>query len=290
MAVTRAAANMTRRNDRRCFGSGILIVSLLLLLGGSTPAVGQIRIGVGIALPGLSIGINIPGYPELVPIPGYPVYYAPRVNANLFFYDGLYWVLVGDDWYYSSWYDGPWYLAQSELVPDFILRIPILYYRSPPPYFLHWNRAAPPRWGEHWGRAWEAHRRGWNHWDRAAVPPRAPLPGYQRQYPRGRYPGADQQRTLENRFYPYTPRDPRDRNRLEQTPQFGRRVAPQQRPPARAERRPPDVNRPGWSARGQPAQRPQRKPRQPAREERRNEPQPRGGGGRGHRPPDRPPT
>lgn len=33
-----------------------------------------------------------PAYPDLVQVPGYPVYYAPRVNENLFFYDGQYWV------------------------------------------------------------------------------------------------------------------------------------------------------------------------------------------------------
>jgi hypothetical protein len=224
---------MTHRYGRRNWALGMAAVCILL--GGSALAVGQVRLGVGIAVPGLSIGINVPAYPQLVPIPGYPVYYAPGLSANLFFYDGLYWVLAGDDWYYSSWYDGPWYVVEPELVPDFILRIPILYYRSPPPYFLHWNRAAPPRWGEHWGRTWEQRRPGWNRWDRAAVPPRAPLPRYQRGYPRGGYPGAERQRSLENRYYNYRPTDPRDRARLQQVPQPGRRVAPQpnQQPPRR---------------------------------------------------------
>lgn len=310
---------MTQRKGR--LYSGTAVVAVCILLGGSTLAVGRIQVGVGIAAPGLSIGINIPAYPQLIPIPGYPVYYAPGVSANLFFYDGLYWVFVGDNWYYSSWYDGPWSLAEPEFVPDFILRVPILYYRSPPPYFFRWNRAAPPRWDEHWGRAWQEHRRGWDRWDRASVPPRAPLPGYQRQYPRGRYPGADGQRNLENRYYHYRPRDPRDRSRLEQAPQFGRRIAPQpnrppqdrrhpqappeahrvppgamQRPPAftrpsppaRVERRSPDANRPGSRPGARPAQ-PRADSGAPGRQEQRRAPRPHGDVGHGQRPPNQPP-
>jgi hypothetical protein len=259
---------MTHRIVKRHCGAGM--AAICLLLGGSALAVSQVRIGVGVAVPGVSIGINIPAYPDLVPIPGYPVYYAPSLGTNLFFYDGLYWVLVGDDWYYSSWYDGPWYLAQPELVPDFILRIPILYYRSPPAYFLHWNRAAPPRWGEHWGRTWEERRRGWDRWDRSSAPQRAPLPSYQRQYPYGRYPGADRQRALENRFYPYTPRDPRDRSRLQQSPQFGQRIAPQPyRPGSQQQQHRPEA-RPDIRRAPSAAQRPQfTRPSPPARTEQR---------------------
>ena len=294
------------------------VVAVCMLLGGSALAVGEVRVGVGVAVPGVSIGVNIPAYPQLVPIPGYPVYYAPGLGANLFFYDGLYWVLAGDNWYYSSWYDGPWELAEPEYVPDFILRVPILYYRSPPAYFLPWNRAAPPHWGEHWGPAWQEHRRGWDRWDRRSVPPRAPLPGYQRRYPHDRYPGADGRRNLENRYYHYTPRDPRDRPRLEQ-PQFGRRIGPQPDrpnerhrpgappgthrtppgathrppgqsrpyPPARAERRPPDASRPSARPGARPA--PPRDNSEAGRQENRRVPQVHGDRGRGQRPPRQPP-
>ena len=50
----------------------------------------------------VSIGINLPIYPNLVVVPGYPVYYAPQLNANYFFYDGMYWVYQNDYWYSSS--------------------------------------------------------------------------------------------------------------------------------------------------------------------------------------------
>ena len=51
----------------------------------------------------VSIGINVPTYPSLVRVPNYPVYYAPSLQANYFFYDGLYWV-YGQD---GIWYESP---------------------------------------------------------------------------------------------------------------------------------------------------------------------------------------
>lgn len=262
-------------------------VALCMFLGGSTLAVGEVRfgVGVGVAVPGLSIGVEIPTYPQLVPIAGYPVYYAPGVGANLFFYDGLYWVFAEDNWYYSSWYDGPWYLAEPETVPDFVLRVPILYYRRPPAYFLGWSRSAAPRWGEHWGPTWERHRHGWDRWDRRSMPPRAPLPGYQRGYPHDRYPGADRRQNLENRYYPYRPRDPRDRSRPGEAPQFGRRIGPQPNRPAPGLRpgAPPGAHRAPPGA----TQPPHGNPAPPGHQQPRNAPQPHTD--RGHHPPNRPP-
>ena len=248
---------------------GFVVIAACMILGANTAALGQVSVGVGIAVPGLSLGINIPAYPDLVAIPGYPVYYAPRLGVNLFFYDGMYWLFAEDNWYYSSWYDGPWYFAQPAFVPDFILRIPIFYYRRPPPYFLSWNREGPPRWGERWGRAWEDRRRGWNRWNRAAVPPRAPLPSYQRQYPRSRYPGLGEQRNLENRYYPFRPRTPEGRPPVQRAPQEGRRFAPQPYRPAPERRQPerqPQVRRAPPGAMQRPAF---TRPSPPARIERR---------------------
>ena len=73
------------------------------------------QIGVGIGVPGINIGINVSAYPDLVPVPGYPIYYDPEANWNYFFYDGLYWVYQADNWYASSWYNGPWQLVGPEV-------------------------------------------------------------------------------------------------------------------------------------------------------------------------------
>lgn len=180
------------------------LIVLWLLLCAATSTVAQVSVGIG--LPHVSIGINLPLYPELVPVPGYPVYYAPRMEANYFFYDGLYWVYEGDRWYASSWYNGPWRIVGPEVVPVFVLRIPVSYYRRPPVYFRGWRPDAAPRWGEHWGRDWEQRRTGWDRWNRGSVPKLAPLPVYQRQYAGERYPHAEQQHALRNQHYTYQPR------------------------------------------------------------------------------------
>ena len=171
------------------------------------------QLSIGIGLPSVSIGINLPVYPDLVPLPGYPVYYAPRLDSNYFFYDGMYWVYQQDNWYASSWYNGPWGLVEREVVPVYVLRIPVRYYRNPPPYFVGWRADAPPRWGQHWGNDWEQRHNGWDRWDRRAAPAPAPLPVYQRRYAGERYPQAEQQRTLQGRNYNYQPRDAAVRQR-----------------------------------------------------------------------------
>ena len=182
---------------------GFIVLGMLLCP--VTYAAAQVNIDIG--LPTVSIGINLPLYPNLVPVPGYPVYYAPGVEANYFFYDGMYWVYQYDNWYASSWYNGPWSLVDAYDVPLYILRIPVSYYRLPPVYFRGWQSNAPPRWGEHWGHGWEQRRSGWDNWNRRSSPSRAPLPVYQRQYTGDRYPRAEQQQSLRSRNYHYQPRD-----------------------------------------------------------------------------------
>lgn len=208
-----------------------LFIALTLLLVPLTAARADVSVGVGISVPGVSIGINMPAYPRLVRIPGYPVYYDPRVSLNFFFYDGLYWVLVGDDWYVSSWYNGPWDRVDRYDVPLYILRIPVRYYRHPPPYFHGWRADAPPRWEEHWGREWEQRRSGWNQWNRREAPRPAPLPSYQRNYSGERYPHEfEQQREIRTERYRYQPREPVTRQHYQEQ-RSQREKGPQDRGP-----------------------------------------------------------
>jgi hypothetical protein len=214
-----------------------VLIVLWILFGSMTSALAQVSVGIG--LPGVSIGINLPVYPELVPVPGYPVYYAPGMNSNYFFYDGMYWVYQGDSWYASSWYNGPWELVDPGVVPLFVLRIPVSYYRNPPVYFRGWRSDAPPRWGEHWGNTWAQRRSGWDRWNRGSAPALAPLPVYQRQYSGDRYPRVEQQQTLRSQNYHYQPRDAAVRQRVQaqavqRAPapsQRGQQVTPQEKSP-----------------------------------------------------------
>ncbi|MBK1679599.1 hypothetical protein [Rhodocyclus tenuis] len=183
-----------------------LFVALAMLLGSTTAAMAQFSAGV--VFSGVSIGINLTVYPQLLRVPGYPVYYAPRANSNYFFYDGYYWVFARNNWYFSEWYNGPWQWVGPEQVPLFVLRVPVGYYRMPPPYFRGWNIGEPPRWGEHWGRDWEARHGDWQRWDRRSAPPPAPLPLYQQQFSGERYPHRpDEQHAIHSDNYRYQPRE-----------------------------------------------------------------------------------
>lgn len=209
----------------------------------SVPSNAEVSIQVG--LPRVSIGINLPVFPELVVVPGYPVYYAPQLEANFFFYDGEYWVYQDDNWYSSSWYNGPWEIVYPEFVPVFILRIPVYYYRRPPTFFLGWRPHEPPRWGDHWGRDWERHRSGWDHWDHGIHHEPAPLPLYQRHYTGDHYPRqAERQHELHRRNYRYQPRDPEVQEWNRRPVEQGRPVQPVPRQNGSTPREPLEQGRP----------------------------------------------
>jgi hypothetical protein len=174
------------------------LIGVLMTLFTATTAVAEVRV---------NIGINLPTYPRLVAVPGYPVYYAPGVNSNYFFYDGLYWVFDGEEWLSSSWYNGPWHVVDPDYVPLYVLQVPVRYYRHPPAYFTGWRADYSPRWGERWGRDWEHRHDGWDRRDRGRREMAAPLPKYQRQYSGERYPQAEEQARLHSNNYGYQPRD-----------------------------------------------------------------------------------
>jgi len=170
----------------------IAAVASLLLLTATVPATAQV-----------SVSISIGSYPNLMVVPGYPVYYAPSVGANFFFYDGYYWVYQDDNWYSSSWYDGPWELIDPMFVPIYVLQVPVRYYRRPPQYFRGWQADRAPRWNDHWGRAWAERRSDWDRPPRGANVAPAPLPDYQRRYSGRDYPRRDQQQALQQQYYHY---------------------------------------------------------------------------------------
>ena len=183
------------------------LIALALFAGVSVAIPAAAQVSFAASVPGFSIGVNVPTYPNLVQVPGYPVYYAPGVNSNFFFYDGMYWCFVNDNWYASSWYNGPWTLVAPDYVPVYLLRVPVRYYRAPPYYFRGWNANYAPRWGDHWGNDWQRRHANWDRWDRRGAPTAAPLPSYQRNYSGNRYPQYEQQHALNNQYYRYTPRD-----------------------------------------------------------------------------------
>jgi hypothetical protein len=152
-----------------------LIAATALLLGALTTADAQLGLSISLPAPPLaSTSRPIRSWSRCLAI---PVYYAPQLNANYFFYDGMYWVYQRDNWYAATWYNGPWGLVTPEAVPVFILRVPVRYYRQSPAYFHGWRADAAPHWGEHWGETWERSHSGWNSGTRGTALAAAPLPG-----------------------------------------------------------------------------------------------------------------
>jgi hypothetical protein len=154
------------------------------------------------------VDVDLPAFPEMLPVPDSPVYYAPSVDSNYFYYDGLYWDFYNDGWYSSPWYNGPWSYVDPVYVPTYVLWVPIAYYHRPPHYFHAWHRDRPPRWSERWGRDWQhRHNQVYRGSHRAHVAA-APLPHYQRQYTRQNYPRAvPQQAAIHNQHFAYQPRE-----------------------------------------------------------------------------------
>lgn len=240
----------------------LIVLSMMLCF--ALPATPQVSFSIGFQT--ANIGISLSTYPNLVRVPGYPVYYAPGLDSNYFFYDGMYWVFDGDRWYSSSWYNGPWIVVDPEFIPVYVLRIPVRYYRRPPPYFGGWQANSPPRWGNHWGHDWAQRRSGWDRWNRRSAPAPAPLPTYQRKYSGERYPSAEQQPVLHERNYRYRPHDPLVR-------QYSRAAA-DNRPDRAPHGRPEFPERRGFQPQGAPQSRPPAV-REPAPAERHVMPQPR---------------
>jgi len=117
-------------------------------------------VGTGHAGVSVDLGIHLGGPAPLAPIPSSPVLYAPTVGANLFSFDGDFYVFLGTQWYVGPGQNGPWSELPPEYVPRPVLAVPVQYYRVPPREWAHWRREAPPRWAPTWGRRWEEHRHG----------------------------------------------------------------------------------------------------------------------------------
>jgi hypothetical protein len=132
-----------------------LLVGSIIAIAALAGSVGTGHAGVSVDL-GIHLGAPVP----LAPVPASPVLYAPTVGANLFSYDGEFYVFLGTTWYVGPRQNGPWSELPPEYIPRPVLAVPVQYYRVPPREWAHWRREAPPRWAPAWGRRWEERHHG----------------------------------------------------------------------------------------------------------------------------------
>lgn len=81
--------------------------------------------------------------PVLVPVQASPVMYAPSSGVDIFFYDGRYYTVRDDHWFYTSKRNAPWVAITIGRVPQPVLAIPVTYYRVPPGH-LKQGKFCPP--------------------------------------------------------------------------------------------------------------------------------------------------
>ncbi len=132
-----------------------------MLIGGVIAVAAVIgSAGPGHAQLSVDLGFHFGSPPQFEQVPASPVQYAPAVGANLFSYDGQYFVFLGTTWYVGPGHNGPWTELPPQYVPRPVLAVPVHYYHSRPREWAYWRHDAPPRWGPAWGTRWEDHRHG----------------------------------------------------------------------------------------------------------------------------------
>ena len=92
------------------------------------PAQSQVSVAVNIGQPPPVLVAQ----PVLVPVQASPVMYAPKYGADVFFYDGRYYTVRDDQWFYTTRVNTPWVSVAIGRVPQAILAVPVTYYRVPP--------------------------------------------------------------------------------------------------------------------------------------------------------------
>jgi hypothetical protein len=128
----------------RCGGkvAKVPIIAILIAAGMAFPAAARSQVSVNV-----NIGPPPPvviAQPVLVPVQASPVYYAPSYGADLFLYNGRYYTVRNDQWFYAARVNAPWKAIAIGRVPRQILAVPVSYYRLPPGHLKHRGGHCPP--------------------------------------------------------------------------------------------------------------------------------------------------
>ena len=112
----------------------VSIVAMLIAASLAVPASARsdVRVQVNIGQPPVLVA-----QPVLVPVQSSAVRYAPSYDADLFFYEGRYYTVRNDQWFYTSRRNAPWIAIAIGRVPGAVLAVPVAYYRVPPGHLRH---------------------------------------------------------------------------------------------------------------------------------------------------------
>lgn len=144
------------------FSTFLLLVGFC---GGSTPGYAGMDVSVNIGIPAVVVAQP----PEMVLVPDSQIYYAPSVEAELFFYRGNWYTRHGRRWYRGRSYNGPWVVAAPRTIPGAFVRLPGNYRTvhvrgERVPYGQlnkHWkHREEERRWERRGGHPSKEHRHG----------------------------------------------------------------------------------------------------------------------------------
>jgi hypothetical protein len=131
----------------------VTITSLLIL---SAIVFSPVAGNAGLPAPPLP-PLVIPAPPPVFLIPGTYAYFAPDVDAELFFYGGFWYRPHEGRWYRATRYSGPWGFVALKRVPRVLINLPPGYRNVPPGQ----QRISHIQLRKNW-KTWERYK----HWDK----------------------------------------------------------------------------------------------------------------------------
>src|SRR5512134_3516105 len=131
--------------------AGFLACFLLGFGGWATPGFAGMDVSVNIGVPAVVVAEP----PEMILVPNSQIYYAPSVEAELFFYRGNWYTRNGHRWYRGRSYRGPWVVASPRSVPGEFVRLP----RNYRTVYVRGERIPHGHLKNHWKHHEREHRR-----------------------------------------------------------------------------------------------------------------------------------
>jgi len=145
-------------------------IIILISMGYSNRVIAEVNINVGINVPPPP-PLAIPAPPPVIVIPRTYVYFAPKVEVDIFFYHGYWYRPHQGHWYRSTSYNGRWVYIPPKKVPPGLLNLPPDF-RHVPPGHQHiphgqlkknWKTWEKEKyWDRHGGKEWHGDEK-WEH-------------------------------------------------------------------------------------------------------------------------------